>query len=156
MELFITIRYSFMRRNVRRLNREVGSLSAGQGATKRKSPAAGSKASKKAKESAACEEDTAPAEYDELAMQMMAHGSTDASTLSGACSSYIPSPALFFHHLVTHYLFLSHILNVLCLSTLPLRGSNSHSSEHSGQYGGWGWLCRLLRYILPSSSCSES
>jgi hypothetical protein len=64
-----------MRRNVRRLNREVGSLNSGPGSSKRKAPGAGSKASKRAKEVAAVE-DPAITEYDDLALQMMTHGSS--------------------------------------------------------------------------------
>ena len=77
-----------MRRNVRRLNREVGSLNSGPGSSKRKAPGAGSKASKRAKEIAVVE-DPATAEYDDLALQMMTHGSTTvlSSSSIGACMS---------------------------------------------------------------------
>ena len=73
-----------MRRNVRRLNREVGSLNANQGSSKRKAPGTGSKASKKSKDTAAGD-DTMAVEYGELALQMMTGPSP--SDFSGASMS---------------------------------------------------------------------
>ena len=78
-------RYSFMRRNVRRLNREVGSLNANQGSSKRKAPGTGSKASKKSKDTAAGD-DTLAVEYSDLALQMMT-GPSSSSDFSGPSTS---------------------------------------------------------------------
>lgn len=68
-----------MRRNVRRLNREVGSLNANQGSSKRKAPGTGSKTSKKSKDTAAGD-DTLAAEYSDLALQMMTGPSSSSSS----------------------------------------------------------------------------
>ena len=64
-----------MRRNVRRLNREVGSLNANLSGAKRKAPSTSAKGSKRGKEKEiTASEDAAAVEIDELAMQMMGHG----------------------------------------------------------------------------------
>ena len=80
-----------MRRNVRRLNREVGSLNANQGSSKRKAPGTGSKGSKKLKDTAAGD-DTIAVEYGELALQMMTgpSSSTDFSCASMSKCSLTP------------------------------------------------------------------
>ena len=74
-----------MRRNVRRLNREVGSLNASQGSSKRKAPGTGSKGSKKSKDTAAGD-DTMGVEYGELALQMMT-GPSSSADFSGTSKS---------------------------------------------------------------------
>lgn len=66
-----------MRRNVRRLNREVGSLNANLSGAKRKAPSSSAKGGKRGKEREnTVGEDAAAVEIDELAMQMMGHGTT--------------------------------------------------------------------------------
>ena len=66
-------RYSFMRRNVRRLNREVGSLNASQAAAKRKATGAVTKTPKKTREGPGGGDDGLLLEDDEYPLPNLMH-----------------------------------------------------------------------------------
>lgn len=101
-----------MRRNVRRLNREVGSLNANLSGAKRKAPSTSAKGSKRGKEKEiTASEDAAAVEIDELAMQMMGHGTPSivCSTFNGVYLSLIYLMVLqnirnYEHSLSTHFI----------------------------------------------------
>lgn len=74
-----------MRRNVRRLNREVGSLNASQAAAKRKATGTVTKGGKKAKEG---DDELNLMDEDDFSLPKMMHASSSSAASAGEGNSY--------------------------------------------------------------------
>lgn len=119
-----TARYSFMRRNVRRLNREVGSLNASQAAAKRKGgTGTASKSAKKSKDAAVVYTNAGAAEEDEFHLPNLPLSSCTAFSSDGRCFIRSLKPVFPFSFSLSRYHF-----------PFSFRRYQPNCSKHTSQY----------------------